>query len=1165
MSSDCATIVDVSGGDKMRRFLSRRPSLRLLAAPILLLAAFTVVGLMTDWIDWNTSKNCGVDKSSLSSAKFNSQRGSVRQRDEAASSGAMAHWRQDSDQAYARSMNESSFSSSRPDVCRSVTASRADIDTMDVYPTLNFQPEYMRRRDFWDSSLEKRYNEYKKDKTRPALKVVVLPHSHVDPGWLKTFENYYAQTTHSILDNLVAKLTQHKNMTFIWTEIAYFALWWESALPAKKRQIQKLVEEGRLEFTSGTWVMVDEATPHLYSMLDQMIEGHQWLKSRLGVSPKSAWTVDPFGHGPVAPYLLHAAGLQNTVVQRIHYGWKRWMADRQVSDFYWKLPWESAGQDSILCHNFPYDIYTTKHSCGPNPKTCLGYDFRNVRGEYNEFTMNSAPITRTNIQTKAEVLLEQYAKTGSLTRHNIVLALVGDDFRYDHDIEWDQQYTNYQNLFNYINARKDVYQTEIGFGTLTDYFEAVRGRVDNFPTVKGDFFPYADIFSEGRPAYWTGYFTSRPYYKMLARELEDRLRGAEILYTVALNRARQNALRFPTARRVMDHKYGALVQARRWLALFQHHDAITGTSKTAVMQDYGQKLFQALKDAANIASSSASILMSADDDEWKRFRLLPSLRRPTYDKLAQKTTLDLAGTDQMEKTVVLYNSEAHHRDEMVRLKTSWPYVRVLDPEGHKVRHQLNPVWTLQHHQRLEHAPETFQLVFIASLAPLSLTAFRIQRMHTPTDSNNIKTLVYSTFDNTTLNGPFKSQRLEQLVDIQVENRKIKLLFDGQSGFLKSIRSKVTDRVTPCAMQFAAYPSSMFHSGAYLFMPDANAIDPQIDVLKGFNGKPQIFIISGPVMSEVSVVYSQLLVHSTIIFHKKLEDLIWMETTLDMGPAPNFREHEFFIRFKTGLQNVDPVNGTAEFFTDQNGFAFARRVRHSALGVEANYYPITSAAFIQDETQRLNVLVNSAKGFTSLEKGWMEFMLDRRTIHDDGRGMGEGMTDNLPIITPFVLMLEDRKGTGDEVKKLSLPATFASSRLMYPAAAFIVDADEAEQADFIARTRVLFLNQPLPCNIHMVGLRTLSEPGLAEAELPSNSALLTLHNRAIDCSITNDLALCGAVDPEDRVFYPGTSFIGLELDKVERTSLTGLQTTGPVDFDSARLPLMELGSFNLTFV
>lgn len=650
---------------------------------------------------------------------------------------------------------------------------------------------------------------------------------------------------------------------------------------------------------------------------------------------------------------------------------------------------------------------------------------------------------------------------------------------------------------------------------------------------------------------------------MLARELEDRLRGTEILYTLALNKARQNGL--ATARRIMDHNYGALVQARRWLALFQHHDAITGTSKAAVMQDYGQKLFRGLKDATSIGSRCASILLSQDDNQWQRFRLLPALQRPSYDKLPQKMTMDLAGSSQMQKTIVLYNSEAHYRHEMIRLKISWPYVRVLDPDGRKVRHQVNPVWTLQHHQRLEPAPESFQLVFIASLAPLSLTAFRIQRLSPPVDQNGTMTLVYSTFNNGTLNGPFKSQRLEQSVDIQVENRKTKLLFDGQTGFLKSIRSKTSGRSTQCAMQFAAYPSSMFHSGAYLFMPDPNAIDPQIDVLKGFSGKPQIFIISGPVMSEVSVVYSQLLVHSTIIFHSKLEHLIWMESTLDMGPAPNYREHEFFIRFKTDLQNIDPANGTAEFFTDQNGFAFARRVRHGPLGVEANYYPITSAAFIQDETQRLNLLVNSARGFTSLNPGWMEFMLDRRTIHDDGRGMGEGMTDNLPTVTPFVLMLEERNESGDQVNKMSLGATFVSTSLMYPSAVFVVDSDQAEAAESLEWTRMLFLNQPLPCNIHLVGLRTLSETGFMEAEdLPSNSALLTLHNRGVDCSVADDLN-CAVTDQEDHIFYPGTSFIGLQLNRMEQTSLTGLQVLGLVDFDTARLPLMELGSFNLTFV
>lgn len=58
----------------------------------------------------------------------------------------------------------------------------------------------------------------------------------------------------------------------------------------------------------------------------------------------------------------------------------------------------------------------------------------------------------------------------------------------------------------------------------------------DFKTLKGDFFVYADIFSEGRPAYWSGYFTTRPYWKILDRELEAELRSAEILYTMSLNR-----------------------------------------------------------------------------------------------------------------------------------------------------------------------------------------------------------------------------------------------------------------------------------------------------------------------------------------------------------------------------------------------------------------------------------------------------------------------------------------------------------------------------------------------------------------------------------------------------------------------------------------------------
>ena len=75
--------------------------------------------------------------------------------------------------------------------------------------------------------------------------------------------------------------------------------------------------------------------------------------------------------------------------------------------------------------------------------------------------------------SRSQLLLDQYRKKASLYKSNSVLIPLGDDFRYTTAEEWDAQYTNYQAIFDYVNAHPEL-NAEMSFGTLQDYFDSVR-------------------------------------------------------------------------------------------------------------------------------------------------------------------------------------------------------------------------------------------------------------------------------------------------------------------------------------------------------------------------------------------------------------------------------------------------------------------------------------------------------------------------------------------------------------------------------------------------------------------------------------------------------------------------------------------------------------------
>uniref|UniRef100_A0A452UK20 mannosyl-oligosaccharide 1,3-1,6-alpha-mannosidase n=1 Tax=Ursus maritimus TaxID=29073 RepID=A0A452UK20_URSMA len=786
----------------------------------------------------------------------------------------------------------------------------SDVQMLDVYSLIPFDnPDG----GVWKQGFDISYlfNEWD---SKP-LQVFVVPHSHNDPGWLKTFDDYFREMTQYIFNNMVIKLKEDSRRKFMWSEISYLSKWWDTIDKPKKDAVKSLLQNGQFEIVTGGWVMPDEAAAHYFALIDQLIEGHQWVGKNLGVKPRSGWAIDPFGHSPTMAYLLKRAGFSHMLIQRVHYAVKKHFALHKTLEFYWRQNWDLESGTDIFCHMMPFYSYDIPHTCGPDPKICCQFDFKRLPGGRFGCPWGVPPETihLGNVQKRAEMLLDQYRKKSKLFRTTVVLAPLGDDFRYCERTEWDHQFKNYQLLFDYMNSHPE-YNVKIQFGTLSDYFDALdkedvtigKNSQSTFPVLSGDFFTYADRDDH----YWSGYFTSRPFYKRMDRILESHLRAAEILYYFALKQAQK----YKISKFLSSSHYMALTEARRNLGLFQHHDAITGTAKDWVVVDYGTR-------------SKNSFL------------------RPTYSPTAQVTSAS----------------------------------------GKPVEIQMSAVWN---------------------------TASTISQT--------------------------------ELINKE----------DGKHHEVK--------------VQFSWYgtTSKKDKSGAYLFLPDGEA-------------KPYVYTALPFVRVQHGRFYSDVTCFLEHVTHRvRLYNIQGIEgQSVEVSNIVDIRkEHNREIAMRISSS----INSQNRFYTDLNGYQIQPRMTMSKLPLQANVYPMTTMAYIQDAKHRLTLLSAQSLGVSSLKSGQIEVIMDRRLMQDDNRGLEQGVHDNKVTANLFRILLEKR--SEEEKKSVSYPSLVShvtSSFLNHPVFT-MTEKIPVPSLQLLGEFSPLLSS--LPCDIHLVNLRTIQSKVYATMDL-----------------------------------------------------------------------------------
>ncbi|VAI39198.1 unnamed protein product [Triticum turgidum subsp. durum] len=755
------------------------------------------------------------------------------------------------------------------------------------------------------------------------LNVHVVPHTHDDVGWLKTVDQYYVGSNNSIQNACVQNVL-------------------DSLVPALLKDENRKFIYVEQAFFQRWWRQQSD-------MIDQTTLGHRFIKEEFGQIPRIGWQIDPFGHSAVQAYLLGAeVGFDALYFFRIDYQDRDTRNVTKELEVVWRGSKTFGSSADIFAGIFPknyepppgefyFEVDDTSPVVQDDP---LLFDY-NVEQRVNDFV--AAALAQANV-----------------TRTNHIMFTMGTDFKYQYAESWFRQMDK---LIHYVN--KDGRVNAL-YSTPSIYTDAKFSANEPWPLKTNDFFPYAD----NPNAYWTGYFTSRPALKRYVRMMSG--------YYLA---ARQ--LEFFIGRSKSGSTTDSLGDA---LALAQHHDAVTGTEKQHVANDYAKRLSIGYKKAEELVSTSLGCLSESDSNSrcsspTTKFGQCPLLNitycPPSEMNLSQGKSL----------VVLVYNSLGWKREDVLRIPVMSDSIVVHDSEGREIESQLLPIANASSHLRDRHvkaylgtspaASPKFWVAFPASVPPLGFSTYFIS-------SGKRSASISST---STLNSQGSESR-----NLQVGQGHLKLQYDA-AGALSQYSDSKTQVEANFEQKYKYYigqdgggddPQA---SGAYIFRPK-DVVPIKTD------GQVPPMILRGPILDEVHQQINPWIYQITRVYKGK----DYMETEFIVGPIPI--DDENGKELSTEIITSMATNKT--FYTDSSGRDFIKRVRDYRSEwkiqvnqpVAGNYYPINLGIYVEDGSKELSILVDRSVGGSSIKDGQIEIMLHRRLLNDDGRGVAEALEEKV---------------------------------------------------------------------------------------------------------------------------------------------------------------------------